>query len=81
MAPPRAPEEVLRRVGVAGVTLAVVLGHIEPTRAAILVGALVATALLCGWRFRARAGGITGDFLGATEQLAECNLLLVLADT
>ena len=43
--------------------------------------ALAATALataLCGWRFRARAGGVTGDFLGATEQVNEIVILLAL---
>lgn len=34
---------------------------------------------ICGWRFRARLGGITGDFLGATQQVGECALLLTLA--
>jgi adenosylcobinamide-GDP ribazoletransferase len=34
--------------------------------------------LLCGWRFWARAGGLTGDFLGATQQLSECAMLIVL---
>lgn len=33
---------------------------------------------ICGWRFHVRAGGITGDFLGATQQVAECALLLTL---
>jgi cobalamin synthase len=36
-------------------------------------------ALVCGYRFHVRAGGLTGDFLGATEQLCECALLLALA--
>jgi len=46
--------------------------------AAIGVAAVVVT-VLCGWRFHVRAGGLTGDFLGATEQLCECALLLCLA--
>lgn len=41
-----------------------------------LVGLLVAA--LCGWRFRARVGGLTGDFLGATQQVGECALLLAI---
>lgn len=44
-----------------------------------VVAALVAVALclgLAGWRFRARAGGITGDFLGAAEQVGEVAVLL-----
>ncbi len=42
------------------------------------VAAFVLTAV-CAWRFRKRAGGITGDFLGATQQVVECGLLLALA--
>jgi adenosylcobinamide-GDP ribazoletransferase len=48
-------------------------------RAAVLAGACLAITVLCGWRFRARAGGVTGDFLGAAQQLAECAVLLSLA--
>lgn len=39
----------------------------------------VSIAIICGWRFHVRAGGLTGDFLGATEQVCECGMLLVLA--
>jgi adenosylcobinamide-GDP ribazoletransferase len=46
--------------------------------AAVLATVALGTALVCGWRFRARAGGLTGDFLGATQQVGECALLLVL---
>ncbi len=45
----------------------------------------IAVALSCcgvgvvvGWRFWVRAGGITGDFLGATQQISEIAILLVL---
>lgn len=43
----------------------------------LLFGALATAA--CGQRFASRAGGYTGDFLGASEQVAECALLLALA--
>lgn len=46
--------------------------------AAAVLAMLVAT-IVCGARFRVRAGGITGDFLGATEQVCECVFLLALA--
>jgi adenosylcobinamide-GDP ribazoletransferase len=36
-------------------------------------------ALVAGRYFRARVGGITGDFLGASQQLTECGMLLALA--
>jgi adenosylcobinamide-GDP ribazoletransferase len=44
-----------------------------------VAGAVVAvalTTLLLGWRFAVRAGGITGDFLGAGQQLTEISALL-----
>jgi adenosylcobinamide-GDP ribazoletransferase len=45
---------------------------------ATLALAAAATATLCGWRFHRRLGGVTGDFLGATQQLSEIALLAVL---
>jgi adenosylcobinamide-GDP ribazoletransferase len=42
--------------------------------ASLLVIAMVSRA-----RFRARVGGVTGDFLGAAQQVAECAVLLTLA--
>lgn len=36
-------------------------------------------AVVCGWRFHVRAGGITGDFLGATQQLTDAAILVTLA--
>jgi adenosylcobinamide-GDP ribazoletransferase len=38
-------------------------------------GACVLVTLYCGWRFKRRAGGLTGDFLGATQQLAQLGIL------
>jgi adenosylcobinamide-GDP ribazoletransferase len=49
-----------------------------PEAAAMLAGVTV-VALLGAQRFHARAGGITGDFLGATQQVCECAALLALA--
>jgi adenosylcobinamide-GDP ribazoletransferase len=51
---------------------------IEAARALALLATLAASTFVAGWRFHVRAGGITGDFLGATEQLAELVVLLVL---
>ena len=39
----------------------------------------VVAAAVCGWRFHARAGGITGDFLGATQQVTDVLVLVGLA--
>jgi adenosylcobinamide-GDP ribazoletransferase len=60
-------------------TAALVAGAVGARTAVGLVLVPAALAVVCGWRFRARAGGITGDFLGATQQVCECALLLCLA--
>jgi len=44
-----------------------------------MLAALLVTAVISAQRFHARAGGLTGDFLGANEQLGECAVLCVLA--
>ena len=41
-------------------------------------GAAVLATALCGWRLRARAGGVTGDFPGAAEQIGEMAILLAV---
>ena len=46
------------------------------------IGSLVAgaaTVAACGAYFRKRVGGVTGDFLGASQQLSECAMLLTFA--
>jgi len=48
------------------------------SRAIAMGVVLLAITLVVAWRFVVRAGGVTGDFLGATEQLAELGVLLVL---
>lgn len=45
--------------------------------AAVLITALCGVFL--GARFSARAGGVTGDFLGASQQVTECACLVLLA--
>jgi adenosylcobinamide-GDP ribazoletransferase len=37
------------------------------------------TVAVCGAYFRKRVGGVTGDFLGAAQQLSECAMLLTFA--
>ena len=44
---------------------------VTPARLAAIVAALVVVTLITAWRYARRLGGITGDFLGATEQLCE----------
>ena len=63
-------------VGAAGA--GAVVASAGATGAAGALAAFTAMALataLCGLRFRARAGGVTGDFLGATEQVNEIVIL------
>lgn len=54
-------------------------GLVTVPEAAALFAAAAFCCVLCGYRFHVRAGGLTGDFLGATEQVCEVALLLVLA--
>jgi len=67
---------------VATVLAAGVLGAahsgLSPMAVLAVVAVSLAAAMLCGWRFHVRAGGITGDFLGATQQVGEAGLLLAL---
>lgn len=56
-------------------------GRVDATACAVLPLSLMAVALVCGWRWRARAGGLTGDFLGATQQSADLAVLVVLTAT
>jgi len=57
-----------------------VLGKLLPLPGILIALALsVGVVLICGWRFYARAGGITGDFLGATQQLTDAVMLVGLA--
>jgi adenosylcobinamide-GDP ribazoletransferase len=50
---------------------------LQPILVSLLLSAIV--AVLCGWRFHVRAGGLTGDFLGATQQLTDAAILVALA--
>jgi adenosylcobinamide-GDP ribazoletransferase len=64
---------------VAAVGFAVEGGRLSPARAGAMVVALALVAFVTGGWFARRVGGITGDFLGATEQLGELAALAVLA--
>ena len=64
-----------------GVAVAGGVGLAGGALAAAAFAALAAMALatiLCGWRFHARAGGVTGDFLGAAEQVNEIVILFTV---
>lgn len=67
-------------VALAGMAVAHHFG--VPARAlGLAIAGLAAVGLLCGSRFKARLGGVTGDFLGANEQLGEVTVLGILAAT
>jgi adenosylcobinamide-GDP ribazoletransferase len=55
-----------------------VLHDVEAQRVAAVLVAGVLVAVLLGFRFARRLGGITGDFLGATQQVSECVFWVVL---
>lgn len=54
-------------------------GHLNTTMLAGIALAMTLTPAICAWRFHTRAGGITGDFLGATQQLTQLALLIAFA--
>jgi adenosylcobinamide-GDP ribazoletransferase len=57
-----------------------VVGKLLPLQSVLVAVLLsVIVAVVCGWRFYARAGGLTGDFLGATQQLTDAAILVGLA--
>jgi adenosylcobinamide-GDP ribazoletransferase len=60
-------------------TALVFTGHVTAPRASVLAMALAVVTVLTGWRYWVRVRGITGDFLGATEQLCELAAFAVLA--
>ena len=65
--------------GLAAALAAVGLGGVAAAPIALAVAACVGVTLVAGWRFTARVGGVTGDFLGATQQLCEVAILFALA--
>lgn len=61
----------------AALLAAVHAGHLAAPHALTLVAAALTVTVWLGWRFVRRVGGVTGDFLGATQQL--CSLTIQLA--
>jgi adenosylcobinamide-GDP ribazoletransferase len=61
------------------VTACVSFGGLRLSAACTAAAAAALVSVVCGYRFHARVGGITGDFLGATQQVGECCILLALA--
>jgi len=73
--------QVLFATATALLALGVAVGALglSPWKVVPLLTAMALTTLVCGQRFHARAGGITGDFLGAAEQVGECAILVAFA--
>lgn len=61
-----------------GIAVAATVALLQWDAGAVLVAAVVVTAL-AGWKSHARIGGITGDTLGAANQLVELAAYLALA--
>jgi adenosylcobinamide-GDP ribazoletransferase len=73
------PQAIVATIwGAMALASAVVLGGLTVGRAVALSLAVAVVAGVTGWRYWRRIGGITGDFMGATEQLAEIAALAVL---
>ncbi len=68
------PRLVLGTVGAAAIVALVLQAQALP-----VVGAALFVTGLAGWIFRRRIGGITGDTLGAANQVVELSVYLVLA--
>jgi len=49
------------------------------TQALVAVGAATVAGVACGVYFRRRVGGVTGDFLGACQQVTEAAVLVAIA--
>ena len=76
----RWPQAVVAFVWLAIVAAALVATkHVPMARAAALALAMGIVVVASGWRYARRLGGVTGDFLGATEQIGEIAGFAVLA--
>ncbi len=76
----RVPQAVIATMYAAiGAIIACWLGGMSPARIGAVVAVQTAVTLVTSYRYMVRLGGISGDFLGATEQLAELSGLLVVA--
>jgi adenosylcobinamide-GDP ribazoletransferase len=63
----------------AAAAAAALAGVVSVSRSGAIALAMVLVTCVTGFRYRQRTGGITGDFLGATEQLCELAAFAVLA--
>ncbi len=66
-------------IGLGLITVGWWFGHLNLNTLSGMAAAMILTPAICAWRFNYRAGGITGDFLGATQQLTQLALLIAFA--
>ena len=64
--------------GLAITSLAVYIQWLDIIHALQLWGLVVVVTAVLGWRFQKRVGGLTGDFLGATQQITELAVLYMV---
>ncbi|MBW2241936.1 MAG: adenosylcobinamide-GDP ribazoletransferase [Deltaproteobacteria bacterium] len=65
-------------IGAGLLTASILFAKLSLAAALGIVASLFGLGLLSGWRYQARAGGVCGDFLGATQQLGQAAVLAVL---
>ena len=75
----RAAQAGTPQLVVAVIWMLLVLLLVGPWQGAGIVGAGAVVVAICAWRYHARLGGVTGDLLGAAEQIAECAMFFALA--
>jgi adenosylcobinamide-GDP ribazoletransferase len=76
----RAPQAAIATMWLAMTSMAAVaIGATSVRRVLALAIVLAVVTAVTAWRYARRVGGITGDFLGATEQLCELAGYAVLA--
>ena len=60
---------------------AALIGLISSDQTLLILATMFISYALCYWRFKVRLQGITGDFLGAAQQVSECAILIGMAWT
>jgi len=76
----RLPQAVVATGWALAITSVLVSCRVLPLgRALALVGATASAAVITAGIYRRRLGGVTGDFLGTTEQVGELGALMVMA--
>jgi adenosylcobinamide-GDP ribazoletransferase len=76
----RAPQAIVATVWPLAIAVALVVTHRVPVaRVAAALGVAALVGVMTAVRYVRRVGGVTGDFLGATEQLCELASFAALA--